>query len=310
MNEIPKIQNDEQQLDMLAAQQQIYSEAKKVEVVRIIFTILAVAVWLILITWKSDLKIYAAYWGIIGITIALLDILLLTPWIDSLKEKGAKMKELFDCKVLELPWYNLKVGSHPDPGTIVKYSSKYDQKYPERTKLKNWYPVAVQKLQMPLARLVCQLSNLQWDAELRRCYSLAIAIAVGCLVGGGILLGLWRGFTVEKWLMAIVVPLMPAVFWGIRQYKAHNASISRQQRLKEYADGLWAGSLKNKISDTQLKAKSRNLQNEIYEKRSNDPLIFGWIYKLRRNKQEEQMNKIAEKLLKEVEESDRKSECS
>ena len=40
------------------------------------------------------------------------------------------------------------------------------------------------------------------------------------------------------------------------------------------------------ISDTQLEVESRNLQNEIYENRSNKPLIFDCIYKLLKNKQE------------------------
>ena len=308
MNEIPKIQNDEQQLDMLAAQHQIYSEAKILEIVRIILTIPVVAFWLILIAWWDfDLKIYAAYYGVV---IAFFNSLGFTSWIDSLQKKGAKMKELFDCKVLELPWYDLKVGPNPDRDTIVKYSSKHYRKNSKKIKLKDWYPVGVQKLQMPLARFVCQRSNLQWDAELRKFYTLVIAVAVGCLIVVVFLLGLWEGFTVEKLLMAIVLPLMPAIFWVIHQYKAHNASISRQQHLKEYVDKLWDDTLDGRISDTQLEIESRNLQNEIYEKRSNDPLIFSWIYKLRRNKQEEQMSKIVEKLLKEVEESDRKSKCS
>ena len=308
MNEIPKIQNDEQQLDMLAAQHQIYSEAKILEIVRIILTIPVVAFWLILIAWwDSDLKIYAAYYGVV---IAFLDILGFTYWIDSLRKKGAKMKERFDCKVLELPWYDLKVGPKPDLDTIVKYSSKHYRKNSEKIKLKDWYPVDVQKLQMPLARLVCQRSNLQWDTELRRLYTRIIAVAVVCLIVFVFLLGLWGGFTVEKLLMAIVVPLMPAVFWGIREYKAHNASISRQQHLKEHVDKLWDDTRTGRISDTQLKIKSRNLQNEIYEKRSSEPLIFSWIYKLQRDTQEEQMNKIIKILLNEVKKNGRKSECS
>ena len=97
---------------------------------------------------------------------------------------------------------------------------------------------------------------------------------------------------------------------GGTQYKAHNASASRQVRLKEYVNKLWNDILEGKLSDTQLEVESRNLQNEIYENRSNNPLIFDRIYKILKNKQEEQMNKSAEMLLKEVKESDRKSECS
>ena len=308
MNKIPEIQNQEQQLDKLAAQRQIYSVAKNVVVLQMLLVVGTIALWLILAFFNSHLKIYAAYWGII---ITLLDIFILTSWIDSLKEKAAKIQEFFDCDVLKLSWYDLKVGQHPDPEIIVKYSLKHYRKNPKgRGKLKDWYPVAIQELRMPLARLVCQRSNLWWDAELRRCYALAVAVIIGILGLGGVFVGVYKDFTQEKFLMAIIVPLMPAVFWGIRQYKAHNASASRQERLKEYVNKLWDDTLEGKLSDTQLEVESRNLQNEIYENRSNNPLIFDWIYKILRNKQEVQMNKSAEMLLKEVKESDRKSKCS
>ena len=297
MNNIPEIQNAKQQLDRLAAQRQIYSDAKKVQAIQMILTVLVVTVWLILAFFSSDLKIYAAYWGII---ISLLDITVLTSCIDSLKKKAAKIQEFFDCEVLNLPWYNLKVGSRPDIEIISEYSSKHYRKNPEDNKLKDWYPVAVQELRRPLARLVCQMSNLWWDARLRRRYASVVVGVVGFLVVASVTLGIYENFTSEKFLMAIILPLMPAVFWGIRQYKTHNASASRQDRLKEHVNKLWDDTLGGKISDTQLDVESRNLQNEIYENRSSNPLIFDWVYKLLRNEQEEQMNKNAEMLLREV----------
>lgn len=307
MNEIPEIQNAKQQLDKLAAQRQIYSDAKKVAALQMFLVIVIIAIWSILVVFNPDLKIYAVFCGII---IVFLDILILTPRMDSLKEKGAKMKELFDCKVLELPWYDLKVGPRPDPETIIKYSLKHYRKNFKGSKLENWYPITVQKLRMPLARLVCQRSNLWWDAELRAHYVLVVAVAIVCLTILILLFGLIEDMILNKFLLEILVPIMPLVFWGIHQYKAHKASISRQQRLKEYVDKLWGDTLGGKISDTQLEIASQNLQNEIYEYRRSNPLIFDWIYKLQRNKQEEQMNKSIELLLKEVRESDRKSECS
>ena len=257
MNNIPEIQNSQQSLDRLAAQRQIYSDSKTVAVLQMILTVPVVAICLILANFCFDLKIYVAYGGIL---IVLLDILVLTHWIDSLREKGAKIQELFDCKVLNLKWYNLKVGQSPDRETIIKYSSKYYRKNSKEAKpLKDWYPVDIQELRMPLARLVCQKSNLYWDAELRKCYACAIVSIVGILVVCGILLGFLIDLTLEEWLMAIVVPLMPAILWGIRQYQAHQASASRQQRLKKYVDRLWDDTLGGKISDVQLEMESRNL---------------------------------------------------
>ena len=301
MNKIPELQNAKQQLDKLAAQRQIYSDAKKVVAIQIILVIIIIAIWSILVVFYPDLKIYAVFFGII---IAFLDILILTPRIDSLKEKGAKMKELFDCKVLELPWCDLKVGPRPDPETIIKYSLKHYRKNLTGSKLENWYPITVQKLRMPLARLACQRSNLWWDAELRRRYVLVVVIILVCISILVLLVGLIEDMILKRFLLEILVPIMPLVFWGIHQYKTHSASISRQQQLKKYVDKLWDDTIEGKISDAQLEIESRNLQNEIYEKRSSAPLIFDWIYKRLRDDQEEQMNKSAEMLLKEVKESD------
>src|SRR3954466_10774503 len=51
---------------------------------------------------------HSAFWTVI---VGLADVLLLAGWQGKLRERAARIQELFDCDVLRLPWRDVKVGS-------------------------------------------------------------------------------------------------------------------------------------------------------------------------------------------------------
>ncbi|MBD1212654.1 MAG: hypothetical protein H9534_07925 [Dolichospermum circinale Clear-D4] len=63
MNNIPQEQNIPHQLERLAAQRQLYSDAKNIQNINIILSIPSVIIWSILIVFFPGLQIYAALWG-------------------------------------------------------------------------------------------------------------------------------------------------------------------------------------------------------------------------------------------------------
>jgi len=298
MNTIPEDQLQQKQLDRLAAQRQLYSDAKRVQAIQIALVIPAVVIWAVLVAWYPGLRVYAASWGI---GLALLDVLVFARVQRHLKERAAKIQELFDCDVLRLEWSVLKAGRRPDAETILEASSRFGNPNTSDATLRDWYPREVGKLPIHLARIVCQRINCWWDAQLRQRYAVGV-LAVGILLVVCVLLvGLIGGLTLEKFVLAVLAPLLPAVVLGIRQFDENLERAKVANRLKQYSEDLWEKALRGGETPEELTAKSRNLQDAIFDNRRMSPLIFDWIYQRLRTRQEEQANKGADSLVEEAE---------
>jgi hypothetical protein len=95
---------------------------------------------------------------------------------------AAKIAEQFDC-TLELPWDNFVLDSKVGPETVHSAAKRHlhGKKDPQ---LRDWYPKVVGTIPIHLGRLMCQGTNLWYDAHLRRQYGawvLAIAVDL-CIV--------------------------------------------------------------------------------------------------------------------------------
>src|SRR4051812_5638588 len=107
MNLIPETQNTPRQLDRLAAQRQLYSDGKRILAVQIILSVPCVILLSFLVAAFPEvgaLKGAAAAWGAL---LTVLDIAYFSNKVVELRERAAKVQELFDCDVLELEWRDL-----------------------------------------------------------------------------------------------------------------------------------------------------------------------------------------------------------
>lgn len=297
MNTIPQEQVTPKQLERLAAQRQLYSDAKRIQAVLITLSVPCVILLTLLAAIFPKLQVYVAFWGIL---ITILDIIVFTPQQKSLQEKAAKIQQIFDCDILQMDWSKLNSGNRPAPEAIVEASSRHKRIDPNYSKLQNWYPISVGQLPIHLARLICQRSNCWWDSELRRRYAIWGLVAVGGLAVIVCLVGLIGSLTLEKFFLVVLAPLIPALILGIRQYKEHTEAAARLDRRREQADELWSQAIKGRLAPQELTEESYKLQNEIYDNRRRNPLIFEWIYDRLQGEQEIQMNRGAEDLVEEA----------
>jgi len=297
MNTIPQEQLIQKQIERLAAQRQIYSDAKSIQSVLITLSVPCVIVLTLLAAVFPKLQVYVAFWGIF---VTILDIVIFTPRQKLLQEKAAKIQQLFDCDVLQMDWSKLNSGNRPEPEAIVEASSRHKNIDPNFSKLQNWYPVSVCQLPIHLARLICQRSNCWWDAELRRRYAVLGIVTIVGLTVIVFLVGLIGGLTLEKFFLVVLAPLIPAVVLGIRQHIEHTEAAVRLDKLKERSEGLWNQAIRRRLTSQEVTEESYKLQNEIYDNRRRNPLIFNWIYSRLRKQQEEQMNRGAEELIEEA----------
>jgi hypothetical protein len=278
----------------LRAQRRLYSRAKALLAIQIALSVPFAVLWSVLSVFFPDTKVYAAMWGI-GVT--LLDLTLFTPWQKSLKTTAAKIQEAFDCDVLGLEWRSIRAGSRPDPEDIAQWSAPSGRD-PDAG-LKDWYPPAVGHLPLPLARAVCQRANCWWDAELRRRYARGAQAIVGAILAITVITGVVGHFRLDQWLLAGIAPLVPVFMLGLRQSMEQQEAAGRLDGLRRHAERIWDEILAGGSED-RITQNSRELQDEIFDHRRRNPLIFDWIYNLLRNRQEEQMNRAASDLIEDA----------
>lgn len=135
---------------------------------------------------------------------------------------------------------------------------------------------------------------------MRRRYSKWIVFVLFFLVVIVLLIGLIGGLTLEKFLLAVLIPLIPAFVFGLRQYTEHNEAAVRLDRLRKNAEALVQEIINKRYTPQDLERKSYSLQTQIFDNRRRSPLILDWLYSRLRHEDEEKMNKGAESLVQEL----------
>ena len=296
MNKIPETQFEPKQLKRLAAQKQLYSDAKFVQKIQAGLNVFGPLILMGFVKYLSMKPVYAACCGII---VTFLNILWFTPRQQSLKKIAAGIQESFDCDVLELDWKELKTGSRLVVDTVEKYASKYIRKNQNYSNLENWYSKDVGKLSLHLGRIACQRENCRWDAQLRRRYVILVICVLVIMTVCTFYIGIRSEFSLEQYILVGVLPLVPAYVLGIQQYKAHTESIGRLDELRKYSEWLWEKALKGTDLE-ELTRSSRELQDLIHDHRTKNYLILDGFYNIFKKEDEELMNITASELVNEA----------
>ncbi len=293
-NDIIKKQNKEENLIKLAAQNQVYSNAKKLMTIQVILSVPIVIVLSLLPIILSDSNLSSLHIKrdslnlcitTYGILIAIIDQIFISPYITKIKGKAACIQENFDCEVLSLSWNAVKC-SKIDTEEIIKNANEYIGKGKELNDFKDWYrPTTISTVPLSVGRIICQRMNCWWDSYLRRKFRrdvIGVTLVLFILL---FLISLVGGFTVSKLITNVVFPFLPALLLSIRQSQANIKTIESLEDLKNKADEYWNKLLLNPTNYIMLDNLSRKLQDEIYENRKNGPLIFDWYYKKNRDSQ-------------------------
>jgi hypothetical protein len=292
-NDISNRQNDEQSLRLLAAQRRLYSWAKIALAVQVVLVVIVPAALLIVEYFVGTFKVWAAF---AGLTISILDVMLLDPVKAAMQRKAAGAQELFDCYVLDLEWPSLK-GKRPDPEDLHGASRGY-----KADGLRDWYPTGIGQLPLYVGRVVCQRSNCSWDSKLRRFYRVGVICLSAIMAIGIVVVALWRNLTFSDVVLSLMAPILPIILWGVREARQQTEAFTRVDQLKSFGDNLWEQVVQGKITAAEATVQSRMYQDEIYERRQTSPMIFDWFYAVFKDRFEEQMTKTAEDMIKEARE--------
>ncbi|MGO4469164.1 S-4TM family putative pore-forming effector [Pseudoduganella sp. RAF53_2] len=296
-NEIAEKQRKSEFIALLRARFVISSRAKSTQGWFIVLTVALPVLSLLLAPHYPDLK---PYFALAALTVLLLDTAVVERIQKDRTKRSAKLQEEFDTKILGMPWNRFVVGAPVDPEDIREASGKVLSKEREAGFL-DWYETCVSDVPLRFARLICQRTNLSYDARIRKRYggwllALAVILAVG-LVASGIALKL----KLPELLLSVITPVMPIFNWAIREHRKQIDTANTLVTLKTECEKLWDKALAG-ASEQDLVKGSRELQDAIYQHRASSPLVFDWIYRRLRTKNEDAARHAAEKLVGQVKE--------
>lgn len=243
----------------------------------------------------NEVKPYIAFTGLL---LLFLDIALLDQYQKGCIKRGAKLQEEFDTKVLKLPWNSFVAGDNVIPEDIRSYSSKPLSKKREG-EIASWYESCVGDVPIQIGRLICQRTNIHYDQRLRQRYSgglLALTIIAGVIL---LLAALRMDPKFSEVIMSFFVPFTPILSWTLREHRKQLDTAAALERLQSELKKMWAVALGGE-SPQIMEIYSRQLQDAIYQHRANASLIFDWIYRRMRNKNEDEASHAANELVAEA----------
>lgn len=281
MTTISERQNLKENLEMLASQRVLYSKAKNFlgwQIFLTIFITIAISFFVLLCPkyyWFSVLS---------AILLVIYDIFI-THHIEDIKIKASKIQELFDCSVLSLEWNEIISGDKPSIEDIKILSKNIDDKI----SIINWYPDEVKEVDVNIGRILCQRSNLWWDVSLKKNFIKNImffSIFVFLVI---LYFGLFNDFSLRNFIVNVLFPFLPFITFFLHQYKNSKKAINNLNSLFSTVKSILEGVLSGSYSNKELKEKSRSIQNEIFNYRKNNFLVFDWYYKKQLESKEEIM---------------------
>jgi len=301
-NKIAARQNEQGSLTLLAARRAIYARGKRLLLTQFSLVVAFPIVASLLTLPVPDLKPTVAF---LALCIAVLDTLLLDRLQKNIRKTAAKIQEHFDCDVLEIPWDNFEVGAKVEAELVYESAQKYARRSTD-AELRDWYPPAVGELPIYLARIVCQRTNLWYDAKLRKQFgNLSLAVSLG-LVFLLLLTGTVGGFSLSSLVLGGFAPAAPMILWGIRERYRQQDATDAIERIKQEAEKLWqTAAIIGSCDESDCVRLTRQLQNAIYHLRSNSPMILDLIYWRQRASLEDLMNKGAAELTRQALEAER-----
>ena len=273
-------QNEEKSIAMLAAQRQLYRDAKSFEWYSIIFSlIIPFLISICLIFFKKNYYLVSLS-GIITIGSMVYDYVN-NQTIKKLKYNAAYIQQEFDLHVFQMQWDKRLFGERINVDSkIARYSSKILADAKEKEALKDWYTLPVAEKPLLEGVLACQRENISWDSVLRERVKRFSTLFIVLLIFLVFVIGLFNNETVIL-LMTRIVFVVPMIKWLLSLINTVNEDIERLTML----DRLVNNTKTKKMVDLQ------EIQKYIFDHRKFCYTVPERIYKYFKKNDEERENR-------------------
>ena len=275
-NGIATRQNEDNSIAMLAAQRQLYREAKKYNTVSVALSVwipLALAVILLFLPENTEWR-YASY--ILSI-VSMFFSFVIDKYIEEKKQLAAFIQQKFDVYVYEMPWDKriFERDKNVDH-EIATHSKKILSTPQEKKQLKDWYTPVVDKKNTIDGILACQRENLGWDVGLRKRFKFASIILFIILVAVILAMGLWKNERIIDLLWRVVF-IAPMLKWLLDTIKKLNKDISTLQELDSDINN----------NETKTMEDLQDIQKVIFQHRKGCYAIPECIYNIFKDNDED-----------------------
>lgn len=213
-----------------------------------------------------------------------------------LKKCAASIQEKFDATVLCIDWNKTLIPNKPEDGVVLRYYNKYIKKH-NTNKLYGWYSNEVLPVNTNIATLLCQRTNCTYDFTLRRRYTNTILLLAASTFIILLIVAGQERITIPSFISNVLFPSLPVFVLAYKQIAANKEAI---ENLKELKDLIENELEKVKINDTINSHLIRQIQDKIYLKRINSPLLPEWAYNFLRQNLEDEMHFSIKETVKEL----------
>jgi hypothetical protein len=296
---IYEAQNLDANLKLLAAQRQLYGQAKRWQHWREAGTIVLAAIAPLIYYLSPNSRTILAF---VGAAWLLISRLLLESVEKEKIKQAATIQEQFDTNLFALPWNRVLVGNKISPEIVNSAATSYKG---DKQQLRNWYP-DTSSMPYPLDVLICQRAGLVWDWRLRQHYAWIVIILTILVFSFGILVGIVTNSTLLTYFLALLIPSLAAIMSGVEIAKTQFSIAEEKKQVEKVASAAWNEELKNPNSVS--KDLCRDIQDSIYLLRNKKYLISDILYEWLQRRYEFDMQAAAEEFKLEAEKKLRDSE--
>lgn len=275
-NGIATRQNEDNLIAMLAAQRQLYRDAKKINTVSVAVSVwipFALAVVLLIIPGNAEWKCASYILSIVSMVLGFG----IDKYIEEKKQLAAFIQQKFDVYVYNMPWDKRIFGKDKNVNhEIVTYSKKILSNPQEKKRLENWYTPSVDEKNTIDGILACQRENFWWDVGLRERFKVFSIVLIIILCVTILVMGLLRNEKITE-LLCNVAFVLPMLTWLLNTIKKLNDDISILQELD--AD----------INNNGIKTMEnlQDIQKEIFQHRKGCYTIPECIYNIFKDNDED-----------------------
>ena len=218
-NGISKRQNESGNIELLAAQRELYSEAKRMTFIQFVISVLFPITLPILRNLCINSNRQLAFIVLLSILLVIFNVFYFEKTVKSKRLAAARIQELFDTNVLKIKWNEEVCGSKIFAHSGVKLKAEqYKKKSVSLDNLMDWYSKHYSSVDLSAGRIMCQKVNVTWDNEVREKFQkflLLVLIASSVLV---ISYAIVKNKTFTETLISIIAPLFPIGLYIFKMY--------------------------------------------------------------------------------------------
>ncbi|MDQ2812355.1 MAG: S-4TM family putative pore-forming effector [Actinomycetota bacterium] len=281
-NRIAERQRSPEAVELLRAFHHSYGSAKHWHAARLAGTVLVALAAPVVIIFAPYLEHPL---GAIAGAWVLASRLVLRPAQERATGFAVAVQEMFDRQVLGLP-----AARTPQPPAYeqIHQQARRCRSDPDR----DWYSVRPQ-LPSGSAVLIAQRSGTVWSRRLYQEWAVVLAALAGGWTLLTVIVAAARGATVGEYLIAVLLPMLPALLDATDLCQAHCRAAAERSGLEAAIDQRLDAAAQGRGPALE---DLRTLQDEINRQRLTQPPVPDWYYRLRRASYETSMHAAAGRL--------------